>query len=337
MHRVPQLCGQLAVFVCLLSACSRTPVRIALAKPDHELIADGHSTIRLPISEVEQVAANDVRVQVTADHGTTTIRDSPLEVIYRAGVLPGDATIVVSGEHVQPVRTTITLKPDDADHFADGTPDFLRLDIAEDRTAFRRWFITIAEHEASLDKPSPEINDCAALLRFAYREALRRHDSAWANDFQFGEHSAPADIGKYRYPYTPLGPRLFRTREGPFLSADLSDGTFAEFADAKTLVLSNAHFVTRDVHRAQPGDLVFYRQFGQHSPFHSMIFVGHSDNGPGDDWIVYHTGPDRKWPGEIRRVRLQSLLQHPDTRWRPLSSNPNFLGVYRWNILREAQ
>jgi hypothetical protein len=28
-------------------------------------------------------------------------------------------------------------------------------------------------------------------------------------------------------------------------------------------------------------------------------------------------------------------MQHPDPRWRPTPSNPNFLGVYRWNILRE--
>jgi hypothetical protein len=68
-----------------------------------------------------------------------------------------------------------------------------------------------------------------------------------------------------------------------------------------------------------------------------MIFVGHSSFGPGDDWVVYHTGPDGKWPGEIRRVALQSLLNHPDPRWRPVPGNRNFLGVYRWNILREAQ
>jgi uncharacterized protein len=30
------------------------------------------------------------------------------------------------------------------------------------------------------------------------------------------------------------------------------------------------------------------------------------------------------------------LLHHPDPRWRPLKENANFLGVYRWNILREG-
>jgi uncharacterized protein YfaT (DUF1175 family) len=50
--------------------------------------------------------------------------------------------------------------------------------------------------------------------------------------------------------------------------------------------------------------------------------------------VVYHTGPDRGSAGEIRRVTLAELLDHPDARWRPISANPNFLGVYRWNILR---
>src|SRR5689334_21916571 len=52
--------------------------------------------------------------------------------------------------------------------------DFLRLDSAADREAFRHWFTAIAEYQAlrpAQDLP-PEINDCAALLRYAYREAL---------------------------------------------------------------------------------------------------------------------------------------------------------------------
>ena len=66
-----------------------------------------------------------------------------------------------------------------------------------------------------------------------------------------------------------------------------------------------------------------------------MIFIGRSHYGTGNDWLAYHTGPDGAWPGEIRRVTLASLLQHPDPRWRPVPGNRNFLGVYRWNILRE--
>jgi uncharacterized protein YfaT (DUF1175 family) len=84
------------------------------------------------------------------------------------------------------------------------------------------------------------------------------------------------------------------------------------------------------VHAARPGDLLFYRQLEQNSPFHSMILTG-----PDHDWAVYDTGPIGKEPGEVRRVALEDLIHHPDTRWRPIPENSNFLGVYRWNILRE--
>lgn len=334
--RLARICVHIAS-LCLLTGCSRGPARLSVAVPDRPIFADGRTVLRLSTTADRSIDERELTVNVTAEHGSATVSGTPLAVIYRTGVLPGEVTLSVSGPGVRTSRSTIEVRPDNTDSFGDGTPDFLRLDSVEDRTAFRRWFTDIAMHEAGLEKPADEIKDCAALLRFAYREAMRRHDSAWANDFHYGEHATRADVAKYRFPYTPLGPRLFRTKGGRFSPTDLNDGTFAEFADAKTLIVDNAHFVTRDVRRAEPGDLIFYRQFGQHSPFHSMIYVGRSSAGAEDDWVVYHTGPDGRWPGEIRRVTLASLLQHPDARWRPLASNPNFLGVYRWNILREAQ
>jgi hypothetical protein len=84
------------------------------------------------------------------------------------------------------------------------------------------------------------------------------------------------------------------------------------------------------VHQAQPGDLLFYRQFGQSSPWHSMIVAEAGSQAR----VVYHTGPDHGSPGELRRVLLSELLDHPQPQWRPMAQNPNFLGVYRWNILR---
>ena len=94
--------------------------------------------------------------------------------------------------------------------------------------------------------------------------------------------------------------------------------------------------------RARPGDLIFYRQLDQdspydvpdtphyHSPFHSMIVCGETAS-----WVVYHTGPIHHGKGEMRRLLVSDLLHHPDARWRPIQENANFLGVYRWNILRE--
>jgi hypothetical protein len=326
-----------------------------------------------------------------AGHGEVFLERSPLTLAYRAGVLPGTVAVTIAGNGtnmIAPATVVITSLPDYRDSFHDGTPDFLRLDTAADRQAFRRWFTSLAGQQArrkpmasadgwpahganpgagGASDSTPLIKDCAALLRFAYREAMRRHDSTWAAENAWAVAPAGADIAKYQYPHTPLGPRLFRTREGAFTAADLHDGTFAEFAEARTLLSANTHFVSRDVDRARPGDLLFYRQLARREPFHSMIFLGEQSpageeqaeamnpGGPAEPerdaasdaaaaggepgagaWVVYHTGPDGKWAGEIRRVPLAFLLRHPDARWRPVASNPNFLGVYRWNILREA-
>ena len=230
------------------------------------------------------------------------------------------------------------------DEFRDGTPDFLRLDSASDKATFRSWFTLIAEYQA-LRPPAEvprEISDCAALLRYSYRNALRGHDGPWVRERGIEPPRALASIEKYRYPFTPLHALLFRVRPGAFRASDLTDKTFSEFADAKTLKELNTHFLSRDTRVARPGDILFFRQLEQNSPFHSMIFVGHSqwmpDRGTenADDIVVYHTGPINGQPGEMRRLRLLELQHHPSPRWRPLPGNSNFLGVYRWNILRET-
>jgi uncharacterized protein YfaT (DUF1175 family) len=234
--------------------------------------------------------------------------------------------------------------PDLGDHYSDGTPNFLRLDSPSDQDAFRRRFVLVAEFQALRpDKDLPkEINDCAALLRYSYRNALRGRDDTWEIENRVRPPSALPSIEKYRYPATPLGANLFRVRSGPFLPTDITDGSFAEFADAKTLKNFNAHFISKDVRLAQPGDLLFYRQLEQSASFHSMIFIGSGEWAPensghenANKYVVYHTGPDGKDPGEMRRMTLADLLNHPSPKWRPVPGNDNFLGVYRWNILRE--
>jgi uncharacterized protein len=239
--------------------------------------------------------------------------------------------------HYQPAAST-------DDRFGDGTPDFLRLDAPSDQDTFRRWFVLIAEFQTLRppDELPREINDCAALLRYSYRNALRTHDRSWFRETQIEPSSALPSLEKYRYPHTPLGAALFRIRPGAFLPEDLKNGTFAEFADAKTLKDFNMHFVSRDIQAARPGDLLFYRQLEQDSPFHSMIFIGRSpwleesNVRNTTDVIVYHTGPIANAPGEMRRLSVAELLQHPSPRWRPVPGNSNFLGVFRWNILRGA-
>jgi hypothetical protein len=221
------------------------------------------------------------------------------------------------------------------------TPSFLLLDSAADRDAFRRWFSAIAEFQAlrSASELPPEISDCAALLRYAYREALRAHTGSWLEETRLAALAFLAPVRKYTYPHTPLGAGLFRIR--PATGEGSVQSSFAEFADARSLRQFNTYFVSRDVRVAMPGDILFFRQLEQNSPYHSMVFVGRSqingDGGEGDESIlVYHTGPTGKAAGEMRRVKLRQLLQHPSPRWRPVQANTNFLGVYRWNILREV-
>jgi uncharacterized protein YfaT (DUF1175 family) len=221
------------------------------------------------------------------------------------------------------------------DRFGDGTPDFLRLNDPTDQAAFRRWFTLIAEYQAIRPRAEvpAEVTDCASLLRYAYREALKRHDESWFMTSGTEIAEPPGEIREWSYPHTPLGTALFRVRSGAFEAQDLNDGAFAQFADAKTLVERNAYMVSRDARQAQPGDLLFYRQFGQSSPWHSMIVA----RAGAEASVVYDTGTDHGKAGELRRVLLAELLDHPQPQWRPIPDNPNFLGVYRWNILRGTQ
>lgn len=226
-----------------------------------------------------------------------------------------------------------------SDSAGDGTPDFLRLDDESDRFAFRRWFTFLAEWQCFRPPEAlpPEINDCAALIRFAYREALRAHDGGWAQEMKLDQAPPIPSVQKYRYPFTPLGADLFRIAPGPLRPGDLDRGAFAQFADAQTLRRHNTHLASRDLRFARPADLLFFEQAEQEMPFHAMIYIGPGQfEPPPGDWVVYHTGPDGDDPGEMRRRSVDELVNYPDPRWRPVAGNANFLGVFRWNILREA-
>src|SRR5215207_10297357 len=67
----------------------------------------------------------------------------------------------------------------DLDH--DGLPDIAELRTFNDRENFRRWFTWVAEMQFYnlSDQWNVEQRDCAGLVRFAWREALRPHDRPW--------------------------------------------------------------------------------------------------------------------------------------------------------------
>ena len=333
--------GAMAIVLGLLWAKPHGPTlfgpRVTLQPA--QLIADGYDTAVLTVQDssatvpgitIEPAHAATVE-EVSATGGTWTAR-------IRAGVTPASLTVRVELPERPEARVHLTTTLAPTDSAADGTPDFLRMDDAGDQRAFRRWFTFLAETQyfvAAARRPA-EIVDCAALIRYAYREALRGHDGNWATDAHLPVAPGIPSAAKYQYPYTPLGAGLFRVRPGGFQPADIAGGAFAQFADARTLQLRNTHFITRDLARAQPGDLLFYRQDSDHMPFHSMIYLGESQIArDAARYLVYHTGPEADGPGEIRRPTVDELRHFPEPDWRPLPGNPRFLGVYRWNILRE--
>ena len=196
---------------------------------------------------------------------------------------------------------------------------------AQDRAAFTAWFTLLAD--AQFYRPTPDVIDCAALVRHAAREALREHTPEWQRRIAIpGGHARP-DV-RARLAASEGALPIFRISEG-------APPRYAEFADARTILRLNATFVGRDVRAARPGDLIAFQQQGQRMPEHLMVFVGRSAFEPDRaDWVVYHPGPALAagTPGEMRKVALADLGRHPAPRWRPVAGNPAFVGVYRLRI-----
>ena len=200
----------------------------------------------------------------------------------------------------------------------------LRLADQSDRAAFRAWFVLLAD--AQFERRAEEVTDCAALVRFAFREALRSHTPEWARRVALPFAPTFPDVRSAPKPDAKGWP-LFRISNG-------TPASYAEFADARTLVRLNARSLGRDTTALQPGDLIYFQQPEQRQPDHLMVFIGRSFfDKEHDDWIVYHTGPTDSDPGEVRKVRLHDLQQHPAPRWRPLASNHRFVGVFRLSAL----
>jgi len=243
----------------------------------------------------------------------------------------------LSRANPEPASKRSELGPNtDLDH--DGLPDNVELRTFNDRENFRHWFTWVAEMQFYnlSEQWNPDQRDCAGLVRFAWREALRPHDRLWFQ--KMGENYDPVAPDLTPNIAAPLGGKLFRTAPGVFSAKDIAAGKFSDFADAQTLKLYNADFVSRDREQAKPGDLLFFHQpWVQKYPFHVMIFLGQpriASEGT-NDWVVYHTGASAHDAGTVKKVRLAVLDQHPDKRWRPVVTNPNFLGFYRLKILNQ--
>src|SRR3989442_5146461 len=119
----------------------------------------------------------------------------------------------------------------------DGIPDAAELQSFMDRENFRRWFTLIAEGQFyRLSKEwNAEPRDCAGLVRFAWREALRRHDRSWFQRMGPEYDALAPEVRSRNLKQGPLGEKLFRTDFGAFKETDLTGHKFSEFADAETL------------------------------------------------------------------------------------------------------
>lgn len=193
-----------------------------------------------------------------------------------------------------------------------------------DKDAFRTWFISLLERQ--LDGPSPAWEpaqrDCAGLLRFAFREAWGPHTEAWRD--------------RVAFPAAPVAVDPSPAMAGPWREAFPTPAGWNPFAKGAFLRRYACVPMGRDLAEAKPGDLIFFARGGAHpEPDHAMAFV--RPDMDGQPVLLYHTGPEgtgaTRTEGEIRRVRLEDLLHHPEPDFRPLPENPAFIGLYRWNVL----
>lgn len=222
------------------------------------------------------------------------------------------------------------VEPDAADRDEDGYPDCLMLDL-KDSERFRNWFIWIAIDAFKSNAPlwNKDEIDCAGLVRYCAREALRKHDSYW---FEKTKYTGPVfeDVEKYNYPNIPIiGRRMFRISKGRF--KDISD--FSTFAVARLLYENSMRFVTKDVSFAAPGDImVFFHPEDFEFPYHLMIYVGNLGTADHQGWVLYHTGPIGEGPGELRFVKYTELAKL-DPSWLPNAKNKYFMGFFRFKFL----
>jgi uncharacterized protein YfaT (DUF1175 family) len=326
-----------ALAVVLFVASIFVPVSRTAALSPAAIPADGTSSARL-IWSVENVFGRPVpyyppttRVEVEPEGGLVRTVGSlwrsggpaRLEMSLRAGTQAGEVSVRLhDGADVRSFR--LRLLQADGDRDSDGIPDRAELPDRADREAFRSWFVAIAEAQfyAPDRRWDPVHHDCAGLIRFAYKEALRRHDREWLSGIRYLHRPVQRDVRRYHYPDVPvLGERVFRIRPGAYRPGDDLQRDFAPAASARVLWEHNTVFVGRRWQDARPGDLLFFRDPArQFSPMHSMVLL--------EGRVVYHTGDD-----EVRMVTIDELNAHRDDRWHVRPDNPHFLGFYRWKIL----
>src|SRR4051812_33854387 len=228
------------VGVSTMAPGSRGPDPQLILTADHPEIAAGgaaaHVTIRSSLPDGLPLTSGGLTARVMEGGHSARIARMYFDagawhVTVQSKAMPGKVKIAATLPPFVDGSSSITVAANYRDSVGDGTPDVLRLEDPSDEAAFRGWFTFLAEAQFFRETSTlpAEISDCAGLIRYAYREALRTHDSAWSKSAGLPLVPAIPSVRKYEYPFTPWGAALFRTgRE-----------QLAEFADAATLLRLN--------------------------------------------------------------------------------------------------
>ncbi len=213
-----------------------------------------------------------------------------------------------------------------ADSDADGYPDADEL-VGQDRARFADWFAAIAQSQYyGMNKDwAAQDRDCGGLLRYAFVNALAAHDAAWFGKFRYLPRPQQTDVQALTYPLPVISRSVFRVAGGAYQPGDIGAGKLVGRSGVQYLATYSMVKVSRDMNQARRGDVLIFIRPNLRS-YHSMVYLG-------GGLVVYHTGASPAEGGEVRLLSVQSLLRYAERAFHPASSNPNFLGVYRWKIL----
>ncbi len=205
----------------------------------------------------------------------------------------------------------------------------------QDEQAMRQSVVSLALSQRTRRSPQwePAQHDCAGLVRFSYREALKARSLGQLRALALPPGVRLPAVSEEARRVFPFYPNLWQ------IGGDADNRpAFSAFADAETLLAWNFEARGYDPQLAQPGDILAFRRSAENflaldvSGDYHLMLVTEPIHPDGRALVVYHNGSS---PGEVRSVMLRELYSSPDPTWMPVSSNPYYLGVYQWNRFRQ--
>ena len=186
-----------------------------------------------------------------------------------------------------------------------------KLDV-KNTDIFRSWFVRIIDEQLR-QGPSPKWvqRDCVGLVRYAVNESLKIKNAKWMHSHGFANSPTPPSLN--------INPKI-RAKLDKWIQYD--GKTTGSYISAIGLIQGNTSFVSKDINQVSPGDILFYDMQDSH---HIMIWMG--------KYVAYHTGSVTQKDNGLRKVKFNELINWKDSRWRPIQTNPNFIGIFRLGFL----